>query len=85
MWVQNGNQLVQKEQLLDSRFAEGNISNAELEVLVTEISVIQGKIREAHLQAHLAQRIVLTPDQIKRYDALTGYQQAGAHGQHYGH
>ena len=80
-----GKQLVETEQLLDSRFAEGTISDAELEQLVTEISVIQGKLRAAHLRAHLAQRVVLTPDQLRIYDALRGYQQPGADDPHAGH
>lgn len=70
-----GKQLVEKEQLLDSRFAAATISNAELERLVTEISVIQGKLRAVHLRAHLAQRVVLTHDQITLYDSLRGYEQ----------
>ena len=73
-----GKQLVEKEQLLDSRFAAGTISNAELERLVTEISVIQGKLRAVHLRAHLAQRVVLTQDQIRLYDSLRGYEQPRA-------
>lgn len=80
-----GKQLVEKEQLLDSRFAEGTISDAELEQLVTEISVIQGKLRAVHLRAHLAQRAVLTQDQIRLYDAHRGYQQSAAHDPHEGH
>jgi Spy/CpxP family protein refolding chaperone len=69
-----GKQLVEKEQLLDLRFAEGTISDAELEQLVTEISTIQGKLRAVHLRAHLSQRVVLTPDQIRVYDVHRGYQ-----------
>jgi hypothetical protein len=80
-----GKQLVEKEQLLDLRFAEGTISDAELEQLVTEISIIQGKLRAVHLRAHLAQRVVLTPDQIKHYDALREYQQSEARDPHEGH
>ena len=80
-----GKQLVETERLLDSRFAKGSISDTELEKLVTEISVIQGKLRAVHLRAHLAQRVVLTPDQIRIYDALRGYQQPGADDPHAGH
>ena len=83
--VNFGKQLVEKEQLLDSRFVAANISDAELGQLVTEISVLQGKIRAAHLQAHLAERVVLTADQLIRYDALRGYQGSVTHGQHDGH
>jgi Spy/CpxP family protein refolding chaperone len=80
-----GKQLVDKEQLLDSRFAEGTISDAELEQLVTEISVIQGKLRTVHLRAHLAQRVVLTPDQVRIYDAHRGYQRPQADDPHAAH
>lgn len=83
--VSLGKQLVEKEQLLDSRFAEGTISDAELEKLVTEISVIQGKLRAVHLRAHLAQRAVLTQDQIRIYAAHRGYQQPEADDPHAGH
>jgi hypothetical protein len=82
--VNFGKQLVEKEQLLDSRFSAANISDAELGQLVTEISVLHGKIRSAHLHAHLVERAVLTADQLMRYDALRGYQQHGAHNQHGG-
>jgi hypothetical protein len=83
--VNLGKQLVEKEQLLNSRFVDANISDADLLQLVTEISVLHGKIRAVHLQAHLAEKIVLTSDQLMRYDALRGYQASGTHGQHDGH
>ena len=83
--VSLGKQLVEKEQSLDSRFVDANISDAELVQLVTEISVLHGKIRAVHLQAHLTQRAALTADQLMRYDALRGYQGPGTHGQHHGH
>ena len=80
-----GKQLVEKEQLLDLRFAEGSVSDAELEQLVTEIAAIQGKLRAVHLRAHLAQRAVLTQDQIRIYAAHRGYQQPEADDPHAGH
>jgi Spy/CpxP family protein refolding chaperone len=83
--VNLGSQLVEKERLLDYRFAASNISAAELAELVTEISDLQGKIRAVHLQAHVAQRAVLTPDQIRIYDAHRGYQQPEADDPHAGH
>ena len=83
--VNLGKQLVEKERVLDSRFAEGNISDLELGQLVTEISVLHGKIRAVHLQAHLAERLLLTANQLSLYDALRGYQAAGNQGHHDGH
>jgi hypothetical protein len=83
--VSFGKQLVEKEQRLDLRFAEGTISDAELEELVTEISVIHAKLRAVHLRAHLAQKLVLTQDQIRIYDGLRGYQQPTTDDPHAGH
>lgn len=80
-----GKKLVEKEQLLDSRFAQGTISDGELKQLVSEIAAIQGKLRTTHLQAHLALRDLLTPDQIRYYDALRGYRGSATPGQHGGH
>jgi hypothetical protein len=77
-----GKQLIEKERLLDSRFAEGNISDGELVQLVSDISALQGTLRTVHLRAHLATRSVLTPEQVKGYNALRGYTQSGSHGQH---
>src|SRR5438445_11506302 len=77
--VNLGKQLVQKEQLLDSRFADANISDVDLGQLVTDISILYGKIRAVHLQAHLAERALLTADQLTRYDALRGYQATGSY------
>ena len=83
--VSLGKELVETEQLLDSRFVDANISDAELVQQITEISVLHGKLRAVHLQAHLAERAVLSADQLRRYDALRGYQGPGTHGQHHGH
>jgi hypothetical protein len=83
--VSLGKQLVEKEQQLDLRFAGGRISDAELEQLVTEISAIHGKLRAVHLRAHLAQKLVLTQDQIRIYDGLRGYQQPTTDDSHAGH
>src|SRR5919106_102480 len=56
--VDLGKQVVEKEALLDSRFAGGTISEAELKQLLAEIADLQGKLRATHLRAHLAQRQV---------------------------
>ena len=83
--VSLGKQLVERERLLDSRFANGTISNDELDQLLAEISELQGKVRAVHLGAHLAEKLLLTPDQISRYDTLRGYREPSNHDQHTGH
>jgi hypothetical protein len=34
---------------------------------------MQGQLRLVHLRAHLAQRAILTAEQVRRYDTLRGY------------
>jgi Spy/CpxP family protein refolding chaperone len=75
--VSLGKQLVDKERLLDAHFAAGKISAAEVEKFVADIAILSGKLRAAHLKAHIAQKEILTPQQISRYDALRGYQESG--------
>jgi Spy/CpxP family protein refolding chaperone len=71
--VRLGTHLIEKERQLDALFAAGTIAEAQLDQLVTEIGTIQGQLRAVHLRAHLAQRAILTPGQVRRYDTLRGY------------
>jgi Spy/CpxP family protein refolding chaperone len=71
--VRLGTHLIARERQLDILFAAGTISEAQVEQLVTEIATIHGQLRAVHLRAHLAQRAILTPDQLHRYDTLRGY------------
>jgi Spy/CpxP family protein refolding chaperone len=68
-----GEQLVEKEQGLDSLFAEGEASGDNVPDLIAEIARIRGEIRYAHIRAHIEMRSILTADQIERYDDLRGY------------
>jgi Spy/CpxP family protein refolding chaperone len=85
--VRLGTQLVERERHLEARFAAGTIAEAELEALVAEIATLQGQLRSVHLKAHIAQRNLLTPEQIRRYDMLRGYEASGQHapGHRHGH
>jgi Spy/CpxP family protein refolding chaperone len=80
--VRLGTQLLGRERHLDTLFAAGTISEAMLEQLVADIATIQGQLRTVHLRAHLAQRNVLTPEQLRRYDALRGYEVPSHHRTH---
>lgn len=68
-----GKGVVEKERQLDTLFANGKISDPELERLVAEIAALNGKLRAAHLRAHLAQKKILTAEQVSQYDHLRGY------------
>lgn len=71
--VDLGKQIVDKETELDGLFADGSITEERLATLTSEIAALQGKVRAAHLAAHLATKSVLTSAQVKQYDQLRGY------------
>ena len=86
-----GKTLVEQEQALDKLFATGTISKDTLQATLQNITMLQGQIRQVHLEAHLEQKNILTLEQVRRYDALRGYNKpasattkGGAH-QHQGH
>jgi Spy/CpxP family protein refolding chaperone len=68
-----GRQIVEAERTLDRAFANAAIEPATLRSQVGAIATLQGELRAAHLEAHLAQHALLTPEQITRYNMLRGY------------
>jgi Spy/CpxP family protein refolding chaperone len=83
--VRLGQFIVEKERLLDSLFAAQTITEARLQELVREIAQHLGALRIVHLKAHLAQRALLTPEQIRQYDELRGYTTAVQDRHQHGH
>lgn len=71
--IAEGRLLVEKEQELDRLFASRTITAEQLAVSVREIGALQAAVRNAHLEAHLAQVTILTPEQNARYGELRGY------------
>jgi Spy/CpxP family protein refolding chaperone len=85
--VRVGTQLIERERQLDILFTAGTLTEAQVDQFVTEIATMQGQLRAVHLRAHLAQRTILTPEQLRQYDTLRGYN-ASRHdhsGPHRGH
>lgn len=72
--VSIGQQIIEAERILDRAFADAPIDAAMLRSQVHAIAILQGDLRAAHLETHLAQRSVLTPEQISHYDRLRGYE-----------
>lgn len=68
-----GKALVEREAELDRLFASRRVSSATLASSLAEISKLQGELRRAHLEAHLAQTDLLTPEQVASYAELRGY------------
>jgi len=71
--VRLGRSLIAKERELDRGFAAGTMDEAKMNRLLEEIGALRARLRGAHLAAHLAQRKILTPHQVKIYDRLRGY------------
>ena len=68
-----GRQIIEAERTLDRAFADGRIEPVTLRSQLDAIAILQGNLRAVHLETHLAQRSLLTPEQISRYDVLRGY------------
>jgi Spy/CpxP family protein refolding chaperone len=68
-----GSELVEAERDLDRLFASKRANDASLAAALARIGELQGKVRGAHLEAHLAQASILTAEQSARYESLRGY------------
>jgi Spy/CpxP family protein refolding chaperone len=79
-----GRALVDEERKLDRLFATKDVNPELLAGSLSEIGSLQARVRGAHLEAHLAQAQILTPEQNERYLQLRGYGGSGAHTGHVG-
>jgi Spy/CpxP family protein refolding chaperone len=78
-----GQQVIDAERELDVLFASRQITSERLAAQLDRIGALQAELRAAHLQAHLEQARILTPEQAGRYAALRGYAApAAGHGGH---
>jgi Spy/CpxP family protein refolding chaperone len=68
-----GAQLVDAERQLDVAFRDNRAEPAEVARLTAAIGQLQGRIRASHLQTHLAEKALLTPEQVQRYAGMRGY------------
>ena len=78
---QLGAQLVENERELDALFASKSVTPESVQELADSSASIEARIRFTHLNAHLAQKALLSAHQIVRYDELRGY----GKGHHSGH
>lgn len=67
-----GRSIVDAERALDEAFISGRITDADLAARTAAIAGLQGRLRRAHLQAHLTTKPILTPAQVKKYGELRG-------------
>ena len=68
-----GGTIVRLEAGLDSAFAERRMTSTLLAERLTEIAELQGRLRFAHLDAHLAVTALLSADEVRVYQHLRGY------------
>ena len=77
-----GAQLIEAERALDAAFALKTADAASVTDLTKHIGELQAKLRAEHLQTHLTQTAMLTPEQIANYQTLRGYSSATAAPKH---
>jgi Spy/CpxP family protein refolding chaperone len=68
-----GADLVARERELDALFAQKHATPEQVLALTIEIGRLQGIVRAAHLNAHVATAAILTPAQIAHYAEARGY------------
>ena len=73
MAVVLGEDLIDAETALDGKFSQGAISANSLQSALLDIGRIRAQLRFVHLEAHLRQKQILTPEQVANYDETRGY------------
>jgi len=68
-----GEEFVSAERDLDRLFAAKTASPQQLTEALDRVARAQARLRGTHLQAHLEQVRILTPEQVARYNKLRGY------------
>jgi len=82
--VSLGSQIIARERVLDQLLAKGEMTPRHLADETAQIAALQGRLRAAHLAAHLETRPLLTPEQISTYQRLRGYGSPDGHHAHPG-
>ncbi len=68
-----GEAIISAESRLDHLFATGSVDAATLRSSLLTIGELRARLRYVHLEAHLEQAALMSPEQIARYDELRGY------------
>ena len=68
-----GQFILKEEMKLEALFSSGKATDGSVIYYTNQIGLFTGELRNAHLQAHLKTRNILTPAQIKKYGVLMGY------------
>jgi hypothetical protein len=68
-----GFELIDAERQLNDIFASKTATAENVTVHTQKVALIQAKLRASHLVTHVKQTVLLSPDQIARYQNLRGY------------
>ena len=68
-----GARLIEQEGALDRQFANRSITSDALQDATLKIGLTQAELRNAHLKYHLETAQILSPEQMKQYAELRGY------------
>jgi len=71
--VAAGEEFVSAERDLDRLFASKAVVPQKLTEALARVAEAQAKLRGTHLQVHLEQVRILTPEQVAKYNSLRGY------------
>ncbi len=71
--VRLGEKVIAAERALDGLFTSGEANDKNLAGAVGRVAELRGRLRLAHLKAHLAMVRILTPEQIRAYNHGRGY------------
>jgi Spy/CpxP family protein refolding chaperone len=74
-----GSEIVEQERTLDHLFVSQTVTPVLLRESLDRIAALQSRLRATHLQAHLEQAAILTPEQNALYTRLRGYAEMPAH------
>jgi hypothetical protein len=80
-----GAELIDAEAQLDTLFASKRVDDRSLQASLRHIGELQSSLRQAHLEAHLAQTALLDADQTARYMELRGYEHPSTEDAHQHH
>ncbi len=68
--VQIGGSIIANEKTLDLMFAQNTVDNGNLIFYIDRYGAYHGELRNAILQACIATRKTLTPEQMNKFDTL---------------
>jgi hypothetical protein len=68
-----GERLIELEKAMDADFSDKSINSESLKSQLTEIAKVTADLRFVHLSAHLKTPVILSSEQIEKYNRLRGY------------